>query len=96
MCGSGGERMKTHDRKRFLRLLSGLTFMRKDMIKEFKNVNANRFGEERAKIVRKKMDKDLAIVKHIDALAKVLHGMLGHAPYKPEKVPKVTVRKVTA
>jgi hypothetical protein len=88
--------MKTHDRKRFLRLLGDLAFMRRGMFSEFKDVNAKRFSEERAKIVRKKMDKDLAIVKCIDALAKALSELLGHAPYKPEKVPKVTVRKVTA
>ena len=86
--------MKTHDRKRFQRLLSGLSFMRRGMVKEFKDVNTKRFSEERARIVRKRMDKDLAIVKHIDALAKELNERLGHAPYVPEKVPKVVVRRV--
>jgi len=85
--------VKTHDRKRFKRLLGDLGFMRKSMIREFERVNVTKFSEERAKIVRKRMDKDLAIVKHIDPLVKALHELLGEEPQKAKKVPKVTVRR---
>lgn len=86
--------MKTHNKKRFKRLLKDLGFMRQGIITEFNSVNTKRFSEERAKVIRKKVGKDKALIKHIDPLVKALHEMLGEESQKLEKVPKVTVRKL--
>ena len=89
--------MKTHDRKRYQRLIKGLYFMRKDIIKEFESVNAAKFSEERAEIIEATVKADRNMVRNIDALIRKLHAKLGEAvPKKPEKVPKVDVRRYEA
>ncbi len=76
------------------RVLRDLSYWRKTLIRSFEKVNRSRYGEEYGREVREKVDKDKALIKHIDPLIIASSEFLKLELPKLEEVPRVMIRKL--
>jgi len=87
--------MIKHKDKRLKRILKDLQYWRKAIIRSFEEVNKHRYGKDDIRVLKETVDRDKALIKHIDLIIYAASDLLGLEPPKLEKAPRVTIQHAT-
>lgn len=83
--------LTSHDEKRLRRIGRELHTWRAGIVRSFHRVNNTMFSEEQARKIRALVEKDKALLGHIDPLIRAINELTGFSEVLPP-VPKVEVK----